>query len=72
MPLCGRAKQLACEACGFDFEATYGPRGAGYIECHHVVPLHEIAARANQAQRSCSDLRQLSPDDPSWCAVAHP
>ncbi|MGQ5225085.1 HNH endonuclease [Streptomyces sp. yara] len=33
---------LACEACGFDFEATYGVRGAGYIECHHVVPLHEV------------------------------
>lgn len=32
---------LACETCGFDFEAVYGAHGAGYIECHHVVPLHE-------------------------------
>lgn len=31
---------LACEVCSFDFERFYGPRGAGYIECHHVVPLH--------------------------------
>jgi 5-methylcytosine-specific restriction protein A len=26
--------------CGFDFEATYGARGARYTECHHAVPLH--------------------------------
>jgi 5-methylcytosine-specific restriction enzyme A len=32
---------LACEACGFDFGKVYGERGSGYIECHHVVPLHE-------------------------------
>lgn len=32
---------LACVACGFDFEHTYGERGRGYIECHHIVPLHE-------------------------------
>lgn len=31
---------IACEACGFDFEATYGQRGLGYIEVHHRVPLH--------------------------------
>ncbi|MET8599969.1 HNH endonuclease [Streptomyces althioticus] len=36
-----QGRRLSCEACGFDFEATYGSRGAGYIECHHVVPLHE-------------------------------
>ena len=28
-----------CMACGFDFEAKYGNRGAGYIEVHHVVPV---------------------------------
>lgn len=31
---------LECELCGFDFEAAYGEHGEGYIECHHVVPLH--------------------------------
>jgi 5-methylcytosine-specific restriction enzyme A len=34
---------LACEACGFDFAAAYGRRGEGFIECHHTVPLHELA-----------------------------
>ncbi|OHV66824.1 HNH endonuclease [Pseudofrankia sp. BMG5.36] len=32
--------RLACEICGFDFEERYGERGEGYIECHHIVPLH--------------------------------
>ena len=30
---------LACEVCSFDFAATFGELGSGYIECHHVVPL---------------------------------
>lgn len=34
---------LACEACNFDFEAVYGPRGTGFIECHHTQPLHTLA-----------------------------
>lgn len=31
---------IACESCGFDFGAVYGERGTGYIEVHHVLPLH--------------------------------
>jgi 5-methylcytosine-specific restriction protein A len=33
--------QLACQICSFDFEERYGERGRGYIECHHIIPLHE-------------------------------
>jgi 5-methylcytosine-specific restriction protein A len=48
--LVGRAKQsaqrragrLACQVCGFDFAARYGPVGNGYIECHHVVPISQL------------------------------
>ncbi|PXX64170.1 5-methylcytosine-specific restriction protein A [Nocardia tenerifensis] len=32
--------QVHCEVCAFDFEATYGERGNGYIEVHHMIPLH--------------------------------
>jgi 5-methylcytosine-specific restriction protein A len=35
---------LGCEACGFDFESVYGDLGQGYIEVHHVVPLHVSGA----------------------------
>ncbi|MEW1722577.1 HNH endonuclease [Streptomyces sp. NPDC093109] len=55
-----RGGQLACEACGFDFEALYGDRGAGYIECHHVVPLHE----AGEGRTKLSDLALI-------CANCH-
>lgn len=34
--------RLACEVCDFDFAATYGARGDGYIECHHVVPVRDL------------------------------
>ncbi|WP_078849848.1 HNH endonuclease [Streptomyces sp. NRRL F-5126] len=55
-----QGRRLACEACGFDFETTYGPRGAGYIECHHVVPLHE----AGEGRTKLSDLALI-------CANCH-
>jgi len=32
--------RLACEACDLDFQETYGDLGAGFIECHHLVPLY--------------------------------
>ncbi len=33
---------LACEACEFDFGATYGEIGAGFIEVHHLKPVADI------------------------------
>lgn len=51
---------LACEVCGFDFAEVYGERGKGYIECHHIVPLHVSGV----ARRILSDLALL-------CANCH-
>lgn len=31
-----------CMVCGFDFERTYGPRGAGFAEVHHLTPLASL------------------------------
>lgn len=31
-----------CAVCGFDFEVTYGERGAGFIEVHHLKPIAEV------------------------------
>lgn len=33
--------RLACEACDFDFALVYGELGAGFAECHHILPLSE-------------------------------
>lgn len=38
---------LSCEACGFDFKETYGDRGQGFIECHHIKPLHTLKSERN-------------------------
>lgn len=51
---------LSCEACDFDFEEVYGDRGAGYVECHHVVPLHE----AGETRTRLSDVALI-------CANCH-
>jgi 5-methylcytosine-specific restriction protein A len=34
---------LACVPCSFDFAATYGEVGKGFIECHHLRRLAELA-----------------------------
>jgi 5-methylcytosine-specific restriction protein A len=53
--------KLACEACGFDFQARYGERGEGFIECHHAKPVHML--RPGERTRQ-ADLRLL-------CANCH-
>jgi predicted HNH restriction endonuclease len=42
------AKQLSCEACGFDFGKFYGERGEGYIEGHHTKPIAEMKPRGEE------------------------
>lgn len=35
--------ELTCEACSFEFGRTYGEIGSGFIECHHRVPVSQLA-----------------------------
>lgn len=37
-----RFGKLVCEACTFDFEERYGPRGKGFIEAHHKKPVETL------------------------------
>src|SRR5581483_11692990 len=34
---------LQCEVCEFEFGQQYGDLGVGFIECHHTVPVSELA-----------------------------
>lgn len=34
--------KLECEACSFDFQASYGIRGQGCIDAHHMNPVHAM------------------------------
>ena len=44
--------RLACEVCGFDFHATYGTRGKGFCEAHHIRSL----ARGGKRKTRLADL----------------
>lgn len=35
---------MACAACGFSFEASYGDIGKGFIHVHHTVPASRLGA----------------------------
>ncbi|MFE6283206.1 HNH endonuclease [Streptomyces sp. NPDC057877] len=41
---------LRCEVCDFDFAHTYGELGDGYIEVHHVTPLHASGTRETRLE----------------------
>jgi hypothetical protein len=54
---------LQCMGCGFDFGATYGDIGAGYIEVHHAMPLAEHGVRKTDPKRDltvlCSNCHRM-------------
>jgi 5-methylcytosine-specific restriction enzyme A len=50
----------ACYVCGFDFQQKYGDIGTGFIEVHHLIPLHKTGKeyRVNPER----DLRPVCPN----------
>lgn len=52
----GATGRLSCEACGFDFSATYGPVGDGFCEVHH---LSLLSASDESVTTSLADLAVL-------------
>ena len=68
-----RDGRLQCEACGFDFEETYGDRGRGFIECHHVKPLHTLAeaqtTRLDDLVLLCSNCHRMVHARRPWLTV---
>jgi 5-methylcytosine-specific restriction protein A len=51
-----------CAVCGFSFGSTYGDVGKGYIEIHHLTPVHLMAA-----PRTVDPASELAP----LCANCH-
>lgn len=55
-------RPIACEVCGFDFAATYGALGEGYIEVHHRLPLHAsgpVKTRLEDLALLCSNCHRM-------------
>lgn len=53
--------KLNCQVCNFDFGATFGELGTGYIEVHHLKPVSELG---KGGKTKLSDLALL-------CANCH-
>lgn len=66
--------RLFCEACGFDFERIYGPRGAGFIECHHVTPLREYSrsklTRLEDLALLCANCHRIVHVSQPWLSIS--
>jgi len=60
---------LACAACDFDFERTYGDLGRDYIECHHIEPLHVGGHKPRSIKDLallCSNCHRMIHRKPPW------
>lgn len=58
----GDGGTLVCEVCRFDYGKAYGLRGQGYIEVHHVRPLHDsgpTTTRLGDLALLCSNCHRM-------------
>ena len=62
---------LKCEACSFDFQKTYGPRGAGFMEAHHLKPVSTLRpgdkTRLDDLALLCSNCHRIFMRDDLGC-----
>lgn len=66
-------QELICEVCGFDFEAFYGSRGHGFIECHHTKPLSELrlgeTTKISDLSLVCSNCHRMIHNRRPWLSA---
>lgn len=60
-------QSLQCEVCTFDFSRFYGALGKGYVEIHHVLPLHISGPRETKLE----DLAFLCANCHRMCHRGH-
>jgi 5-methylcytosine-specific restriction enzyme A len=67
------AGKLTCEVCSFDFEAAYGERGAGFIEVHHLKPIHTLLpgekTKLEELALLCSNCHRMIHARKPWLTV---
>jgi len=63
---------LECEACNFNFEKVYGPRGKEFCEVHHVLPLAEndqpVETRLKDLAIVCANCHRMLHRSP-WTTI---
>lgn len=60
---------IRCEVCLFDFAKTYGDLGEGFIEIHHVLPLHEsgpVLTRLEDLALLCPNCHRMIHRSEKW------
>lgn len=66
-------RKLVCEACDFDFEATYGRRGDGFIEAHHTKPVSELGdghrTRLEELVLLCANCHRMVHSRRPWLSL---
>jgi 5-methylcytosine-specific restriction enzyme A len=66
--------RLACEVCSFDFSTTYGTHGTGFIEVHHISPLHTLKhgsrTRLQDLAVLCANCHRMIHFKPNWLTVS--
>jgi predicted HNH restriction endonuclease len=64
---------LACETCGFDFRERYGEHGEGFIECHHVTPVHALKpgskTKLGDLRLLCSNCHRMIHAGRRWLTI---
>ncbi len=64
---------IRCEVCDFDYEEKYGERGMGYMEVHHLKPLHTLAAdtttKLDDLALVCADCHRMIHAKRPWLTL---
>jgi 5-methylcytosine-specific restriction protein A len=68
-----QTSKLECEVCSFNFAATYGSRGDGFIECHHTKPVATLDAQSkthiDDLALVCSNCHRMIHRSRPWLSL---
>lgn len=68
-----RGAAIECEVCSFDFGLTYGTHGEGFIEVHHLRPLHELVSetktRLDELALVCANCHRMIHARKPWLSL---
>jgi predicted HNH restriction endonuclease len=66
--------KLTCEVCDFDFSASYGDRGHGFLECHHTKPISTLAdgysTHINDLVLVCANCHRMLHRTVPWLSIS--
>ena len=65
---------LVCEVCDFSFATRYGKRGEGFIEVHHIKPVHTLpeggTTKLDDLALVCSNCHRMIHSSRPWLTIA--